>query len=185
MTREESKQIVDKIQIYRQSFLITENVYREWYRILEPYDYYDVEKKLDDYFRDSDNFGKYPDAYYLTRFLKTSEEKKVFNEPHALCQICGRAILFKDYEKHYEKCSSADYIVSMCERYLDKKISKEKLMATDDETFKKYYYSTCYAIYNKMPDGFPKHLLGNVLLTYEGKEPEYNLDEIVKEMNLK
>ena len=55
-------------------------------------------------------------------------------------------------------------------------------MQTDDKTFDDYYYSTCRLVYNKMPDGFPKHLLENVLLTYEGKEPNYNLDEILEEM---
>ena len=49
MTRAETKQIVDKIQVYRQSFLITNNVYQEWFRVLESYDYEDVDKKLDDF----------------------------------------------------------------------------------------------------------------------------------------
>ena len=58
-------------------------------------------------------------------------------------------------------------------------------MAIDNETFDKYYYSICYSVYSKMPYGFPKHLLENVLLTHEGKEPRLNLDEIVKEWNSK
>ena len=58
MTRTETKQIVDKIQVYRQSFLITNNVYQEWFRILESYDYEDVDKKLDEFFQNGDNFGR-------------------------------------------------------------------------------------------------------------------------------
>mgnify|MGYP000193857653 CR=1 FL=1 len=49
MTREEVKSIVDKIQVYRQTFLITNNVYQEWNRILEPYDYGDVDNKLNEF----------------------------------------------------------------------------------------------------------------------------------------
>ena len=70
MTRTETKQIVDKIQVYRQSFLITNNVYQEWFRVLELYDYEDVDKKLDEFFQNGDNFGRYPDVYYLTKYLK-------------------------------------------------------------------------------------------------------------------
>ena len=75
MTRQEAISIVDKIQVYRQSFLITNRVYEEWFKVLEPYDYEDVDRKLDEYFRDSDNFGRYPDVYYLTKYLKTIEQK--------------------------------------------------------------------------------------------------------------
>ena len=183
MTREEAKKIVDKIQVFRQSFIITQTVYQEWYRVLEPYDYCDVEKKLDDYFKDSDNFGRYPDAYYLTRYLKTIEEKQTLSIPHLLCQICGQSVKSEDYHQHYRKCSSVDYIIEMSKRYLGNAVSRKELMEIDDRTFDKYYYATCKKIYNIMPDGFPKHLLENVLLTYEGKEPNYNLEEVVKEMN--
>lgn len=185
MDRKQVSEVLERIQANRQSFLITNAVVNEWCNVLAPYDYYDVTKKLDDYFRDSDNFGRYPDVYYLTKYLKTIEEKQIYSVPHSLCQICGQAVKFADYEKHYARCSSIDYLYEMSKRYLDKTLSKEKLKTVDDATFDNYYYSACRAIYNKMPKGFPKHLLENVLLTHEGHEPNYNLDEIVKEMNFK
>ena len=185
MDRKQVSEVLERIQANRQSFLITNAVLDEWCNVLAPYDYYDVMEKLTEYFKDSDNFGRYPDVYYLTKFLKTIEEKQTASIPHTLCQICGQAIKYEDYKKHYERCSSIDYISTMSDRYLDKKLSREKLLEADDSTFDKYYYSTCYKIYNKMPDGFPKHLLQNVLLTYEGHEPNYDLDDVVKEMNFK
>lgn len=182
MERTETKKIVDKIKVFRQSFLATNEIYNEWFKVLEPYDYEDVDKKLDEYFKESNNFGQYPDAYYLTKYLKTIEEKQIKDIPHAKCQICGQAVRFEDYKKHYDRCSSVEYLIDVSKRYLGKTLNKEKLMQTDDKTFDDYYYSTCRLVYNKMPDGFPKHLLENVLLTYEGKEPNYNLDEILEEM---
>ena len=185
MDRNQVSEILERIQANRQSFLITNAVVNEWCNVLAPYDYYDVTKKLDDYFRDSDNFGRYPDVYYLIRYLKTIEEKKIMSVPHALCQICGQAVKFEDYQKHYDRCSSVEYITEMSKRYLEKSLSREKLMATDDKTFEKYYYSTCKEIYFQMPDGFPKHLLENVLLTHMGKEPNLNFEDVVKEMDFK
>ena len=75
MSRKEVSDLLEKIQAYRQSFLITNAVINEWNRILEPYDYDDVNKKLDEYFKNGDNFGKYPDVYYLTKYLKSHDEK--------------------------------------------------------------------------------------------------------------
>ena len=59
MSRKEVSDLLEKIQAYRQSFLITNAVINEWNRVLEPYDYDDVNKKLDEYFKNGDNFGKY------------------------------------------------------------------------------------------------------------------------------
>lgn len=180
MDKRQVMDVLEKIQAYRQSFLITNKLIDEWYRVLEPYDYYDVNKKLDDYFRDGENFGKYPDVYYITRYLKTIEEKQIVNEPHAICQICRQPVKYENYQKHSDRCSSIEYIVEMSKRYLEKNVSKEKLLQADDKAFEKFYYSTCKLIYNKMPDGFPKHLLENVLLTYEGETPKYNLETIME-----
>ena len=58
MDRRQVGDILEKIQIHRQSFLITKPVLNEWTRVLEPYDFEDVDKKLDDYFKDSENFGR-------------------------------------------------------------------------------------------------------------------------------
>ena len=75
MTIEETKQIVDKIKIYRPNFggqfdkSGFDKLKLEWFRILEPYDYADVNRKLDEYFEDTDNTNKYPDPYYLTSIL--------------------------------------------------------------------------------------------------------------------
>lgn len=182
MTRQESISIVDKIQVYRQSFLITNRVYEEWFKVLEPYDYEDVDRKLDEYFRDSDNFGRYPDVYYLTKYLKTIEQKKDDSILHVNCQLCNRKIKYEDYKKHYERCSSADYIVEMAKRYFNQNLSKDKMLESSEKKFQSCYYSFCKKLYEVMPDGFPKHLLENVLLTYEGKEPNLNLQDIAKEI---
>ena len=75
MSRKEVSDLLEKIQAYRQSFLITNAVINEWNRVLEQYDYEDVDKKLDDFFKNGDNFGRYPDVYYLTKYLKKNRRK--------------------------------------------------------------------------------------------------------------
>ena len=66
MTIEETKQIVDKIKVYRPNFggqfdkSGFDKLKLEWFRILEPYDYADVVDKINKYFKDLDNEGKIP-----------------------------------------------------------------------------------------------------------------------------
>ena len=89
-------------------------------------------------------------------------------------------IKYEKYNKHYERCSSIDYIVEMSKRYLGKELKKSELFELNDFKFDELYYKICYAVYNKMPDGFPKHILENVLLTHEGKEPNYDVDKVLE-----
>lgn len=182
MDRKQVGDILEKIQIHRQSFLITKPVLNEWARVLEPYDFEDVNNKLDEYFKDSDNFGRYPDVFYLVKFLKTIEEKNDIIIPKIICKICRKKVDYENYNKHFGRCSSIEYLDEMSKRYLEKDLNRDKLYSMDDLTFEKNYYGICRKIYDKMPDGFPKHLLENVLLTYVGKLPNYKLNEITEDL---
>ena len=182
MERKQVVEILDKIRAFRQSFLVPNTFIQEWSRILEPYDYEDVNRKLDEYFKDGDNFGRYPDVYYLTRYLKTIEQKNDDSILYVKCQLCNKKVKYEDYKKHYGRCSSADYIVEMSKRYFNKNLSKEKMLEASEENFQSYYYDFCKKLYAVMPDGFPKHLLENVLLTHEGKEPNLSFQDVTKEV---
>ncbi len=82
MTIDETKKVIQKIKTFRPFFQTGNssseeiNFRKEWHRVLESYDYEDVDRKLNEYFKDGDNVGRIPDAYYLVKFLKTHEEKQ-------------------------------------------------------------------------------------------------------------
>ena len=46
MERIEVNKLIDKIQAFRQSFIKTNSLLEEWAKVLEPYRYEDVDKKL-------------------------------------------------------------------------------------------------------------------------------------------
>lgn len=183
MTREESTKIVDKIQIHRQSFLVTQKVYLEWYRILEPYDFSDVDKQLDNYFKDSSNFGRYPDAYYLVKYLKTEEEKERLGEWTVRCSICGKVLSFDDYDNHFERCLSVDYIKTKRLKYFNKSTNREKLMALPRREFDQLYMKLIEQIYDLEENPIEKHNLKNVILTSRGFEPEFGIKEILESIS--
>lgn len=181
MTREESTKIVDKIKLYRQSFMITNSLYVEWFRILEPYDYKDVDKKLDEYFKDSDNFGRYPDVYYLTRYLRTIEEKKNAPSYTPICPHCRKEVTMDKFQKHYDRCSSVLYLREKSTKHFSKQLSYKKLMEASEKEFDEFYLKFCRELYDVLPNGLEKHLLENVILTGEGKEPKLGFEEIITE----
>lgn len=178
MEREQSKKIIDKIKVFRQSFLATPEIYSGWYEILKDYRYEDVDKKLDEYFKDATNFGQYPDAYYLTKYLKTEEELSKTANIQARCPICGELMDYNDLGTHYYRCSSIDYVYTQGRKYLHKTFDKQKMWDMDKSTFDKFYIKVCEEIFKVMPEGWQRHILENVILTYYRKEPKYSVEEI-------
>ena len=180
MNRLEVKQIIDKIKAFRQFFDANNKLVEEWTKILLPYRYQDVDKRLDEYFRDTTTFGQYPDAYYLTKYLKTEEELSKTQEVMARCPICNEILPYNDLEEHYDRCSSIYYVYTQGRKYLHKTFDKQQMWAMDKATFDKFYIKVCEEIFKVMPNGWQRHILENVILTYYGKEPKFTIEEIEK-----
>ena len=180
MDKLEVKKILEKIKAFRQSFLITNSLMEEWTKILEPYRFDDVNKKLDDYFKETNNFGQYPDAYYLTRYLRTEEELENKQDIYVRCQLCGKKIIYYDYTKHYDKCLSINYIKRCGEKYLHRKFDENKLWEMNTTKFDELYWKVCEETLKVILDGFEKHSLENAILTHNGKQPKYTIEELNK-----
>ena len=71
---------------------------------------YYVDAKRDEYFKNSENFGKYPDAYYLIKYLKKQSEKLQSGHIYVRCQLCKQTVDLAKYDQHFDRCSSADYL---------------------------------------------------------------------------
>ena len=178
----ETQKILRKITTFRQSFLIKKDTVDEWHKILKDYDYKDVDNKLDDYFKESKNFGQYPDPYYLTKYLIKTNEKFSINNIMVKCSICGKKISQEQLEAHYDKCSSIDYIYRMHQKHYNTNIRKSELWELPDDTFNKMYWAFCNKLYNELPDGLEKKCLENAIRSHQGLEIRYTLDDLTKEI---
>lgn len=178
MNRMETQNILNKIKVFRQSFLILKETIEEWTKILEPYDYSDVDKKLDEYFRESNNFGQYPDPYYLSRNLTTKNEKEKYRNVSVRCQICGEEISHSEYDSHFEKCSSIEYVCDMSKKFFGKELNKQELRKLPNEKFDKAYWNFCEKLNEQMKTGLEKHILENAILTHKGIKPQLNVEEV-------
>ena len=178
MERTEVSKILNKIKAFRQSFEISNSLVLEWTKILEPYRYEDVDKKLDEYFKESSNFGQYPDAYYLTKYLKTEEELSKTQTVMARCSLCGKEMPYNDLEEHFDRCSSIDYVYRESRKHLHKTFDKQKLWEMDNQTFDRFYWKVCDELFKVMPRSLQRHCLENAILTHQGKEPKYSMEEL-------
>ena len=181
MEKLEVNKLIEKIMVFRQSFLKTKNTLDEWFKILGSYEYSDVDKKLDEYFRESNNFGQYPDPYYLIRNLTTISEKEKYRDVTITCQICGEKVSHGSYAKHFDRCSSIDYLCRMSERFYNKKMDRQELMQLSEITFQKGYWNFCKNLLNLVKDGLEKRALQNAILTHEGLKPLYEIEDLSKE----
>lgn len=181
MDRVETQKIINKIKTFRQTFLVEKDTVNNWLNVLKDYDYEEVNNKLDDYFKESKNFGQYPDPYYLTKYLIKTNEKFSMNNIMIKCSICGKKISQEQMDAHYDRCSSIDYIHKMYQKYYNTNIRKSELWELPNDTFDKMYWSFCNKLYNELPEGLEKKCLENAILSYKGLPIKYDLDELMEE----
>lgn len=179
MTIEETQKITNKIKIYRPKFEITAPLIEEYYKVFEPYDYQDVEKKLNEYLSDANNQNRYPDPLYLTKYLKTSYQKEHTSEPDIICDLCCRSIKVLEYKTHRDKCSSAMWLCDMSRKYFNKTLNYMKLMEIEQSEFDEKYYQFSKKLYEILPNGLQKRVLENYIRSYEGKPIR---DDVIEEI---
>ncbi len=184
MTLNEVSDIVDKIKVHRPNFCYgysrekADKLKLEWYRVLEDYECHDVDKKLDEYLKSENNQGRYPDAFYLIKYLKTQTEKAMTSKNYVRCSSCGKVVDLKQYEKHHDRCLSIEYLCKMSRNYFQKNLDKEKLFKLSDAEFEEKYWKFCEKLYDVMEEGLSKYCLKNAILTHYGEEPQYVIKEV-------
>ena len=169
MELKETVELINRIKTFRPRMYDTFNEYQmnhmqiEWHKVLQPYDYEDVNKALVHFF-ETDTKQSYPGVYMLIRGLVTKKSKENSKVIKTNCQLCQKEIYLSDYTKHYCRCSSCNYLIDISKKYLDKQLNYEKLFEIPDETFEKIYNKVCKDVYLTMPDGQQKKHLEDYLL---------------------
>lgn len=172
MTRDESMMIVDRIQTHRQYFLVTKKLCQEWAEILMPYDYADVDRELTKFLQNGDNFGKTPEVYQLVKHLTKSSEKILNQGFRVFCIICNKKMSLEDYDNHYDRCSSVEYVIENFKKYFDKSFDRDELMDLNDDEFDLMYWKLNKQLLEKVEDGRFKNSLMKTLRIHEEWEAQ-------------
>ena len=185
MTLVDVDNIINKIKIFRPSFgsqIDMKSLKVEWFRILEPYDFKDVNIKLNEFFNSLDNDGKYPNPYYLIKFLKTKKEKQYMQEYKVQCKICYKYVPLSEYDTHFDRCLVTEAVIRDMKQYFNKEISKEDLEALSDDVLHEKYMILVRKKKDILPEGYRKDLLKVILGEMPAIELGKNLQpvEVVK-----
>lgn len=185
MTRTDVIRIIDKIVIHRPFFKsrlgdkVLTNLIIEWEKIMEPYDYEDIENNLDAFFRDENNYGREPDAYQLIRGLYKSKEKEEKNKGNVGCQFCGRVLTQLEMEKHEPRCRSIKYLQRLYAKYFNRTLADlEKLYNIADKEFNEDYIKVLERTLPLVKNEAEKRSMSNVIETYYGRPPKFSIDEV-------
>ena len=141
MTIKETNDFMERIKQHYQEFVIDDYKIEEWYKELKDYDYQEVNAKLEEHLRNEQYGTSIPKVYFLTKYLTKEKDKNKYNTSNIIvrCQICGKKIRMNLYDKHYERCSSVEYLDIQSRRLYNKNLDKQKLRDMPDDSFNKIY----------------------------------------------
>ena len=157
---------MNRIKQHYQEFLIDDGKCEEWYKELKDYNTHEVNDKLEEHLK-SEQFGnQIPKIGFLTKYLIKEKEKPQFNitKIKLKCGICGKTILYDDFDKHMERCNSVEYLNFQSQRLYDKEIDKEKYRNLNDEEFNKVYNKVLNKILEITTDKEEQERISNYFL---------------------
>ena len=165
MTIKETKDFLERIKTYYQSFMIDDYIIKEWHSQLKDYSSQDINGKFNEHLK-SEEFSNYvPKIAFLTKYL-TKENEKGNNNKEKIktnCQLCGEEVTLAEYEDHYHKCSSICYIITQYKKYTGKEINREKLENATQEQFDNIYDQVLKLVYGNTNDEQQKHCIEMLL----------------------
>ena len=170
MELKDVKTILTRIKVNYPTFVNDDYTRTEWYKELKDYSLNDVMKKLEQHFRSEQYGNQIPKVYFLTKYLTKEKDKNKKIEGIIECHLCHKLIEIEKYEKHFDKCSSVDYLNRRNIDYFNKSIDKEKYMNMEQKEFDEKYNKMCYYIYEKTKDQREKYYLNEYLMSLHKKQ---------------
>lgn len=151
MELKDVKIILKRVKTNYPSFINDTFTQSEWYKELKDYSLEDVMKKLEQHFRSEQYGNQPPKVYFLTKFL-TKEKDKIKSKTSGImvrCQICNDIVSYDEYDNHYGRCLSIEYLEKNNMKYFGKGIDKEKYKKMSEQEFQMKYNKFCEFILEK------------------------------------
>lgn len=141
MKLSETRYFMERMKVYYPSLIIDDFTTQEWHSQLKDYSSQDINEKFDEHLR-SEEYNRYiPKISFLTAYLVKEKDKANPKIDRILvyCPICKAKITVNEYDSHYGKCSSLDYIIRQAKRFKDKNLDRKELEQLSDEKFNELY----------------------------------------------
>lgn len=161
MTYEEVVDLLDIISSFYKNFDITEEKIQAWLNVLQEYDKNEVNEVLKSAMAEDRFQNNLPTPYYLVRNLVKKYDKVNYKEQVVYCPICRRPLNQPQYEKHFDRCLSVEYILNQCKRFnTECRYSKKELYEMNETIFEEYYDTILKYVMNHTTDKSEKTRIG-------------------------
>lgn len=164
MELKDVKAILNRIKVNYPTFVNDDYTRTEWYRELKDYSLDDVMEKLEQHFRSEQYGNQIPKVYFLTKYLTKEQDKNKKLVGSQQCNICHKFINLEEFETHFDRCSSVDYLNRRSIDYFEKTIDKEKYMNMEQRLFDEKYNKMCYYIFEHTQNAQERYYLEHYLM---------------------
>lgn len=164
MELKEVSMLLKRIKSHYQEFIVDDFKINEWYRELKDYSLDDVMEKLEIHLKSEQYGNQIPKVHFLIKYLTKEKDKGKQLKGVKQCHICYSFIDLDEFEKHFDRCSSVDYLNRRNIDYFNKPIDKEKYMNMEQKEFDEKYNKMCYYIFEHTQDQREKYCLEHYLM---------------------
>ena len=111
MNVEQVNDLLEYISISYKTEIPTSMLY-SWLDVLQAYDYEEVKQSLDEAMAEERFQTRPPQSQYIVRNLVKKYDKVNYKEQVVYCPICRRPLNQPQYDEHFNRCSSVEYILN-------------------------------------------------------------------------
>lgn len=147
MKQEEVIDLLEFININYPDFKVNDKVTKMWYDELQQYDIEDVKDNLRSFMSNEYYQKEPPKLALLTKDLVKKYEKVHLDNVETRCPRCNRPLSLEDYDKHFDRCSSIDYVIRETKKWFRKELTRKFLWEMSEEEFNERYNKLLHYIY--------------------------------------
>ena len=160
MNVEQVNDLLEYISISYKTEIPTSMLY-SWLDVLQAYDYEEVKQSLDEAMAEERFQTRPPQSQYIVRNLVKKYDKVNYKEQVVYCPICRRPLNQPQYDEHFNRCSSVEYILNQCKRFnIQCRYSKKELYEMKEIDFEEYYNTILKYVMNHTTDASEKTRIG-------------------------
>ena len=153
----ETNKLMERIKEHYQDFIIDKPKVEEWHTYLQDYSYKDVSERLDEHLA-SEQYGQYiPKVAFLVKYLTKEKDKGKIENHTVYCNICRKPVKESEYQTHFKRCSSINYMNNQRYKYFGKRFDEtaiKQLWNMEEETFRKKYREMLEVVKNNTTDNW-------------------------------
>ena len=161
MTLAETTKFMERIKNHYQEFVIDKIKIKEWHNQLQDYSYEDVNRKLDEHLNNETYGWNIPKINFLTKYLQKENEPKV--EYSLECPLCREFVKGNEFDEHYSRCSSVNYLNKQSLKITGKPLDKKKLFSMSKEEFDNYYNRVLEVVLKNSESNSEKKIINHIL----------------------